>query len=110
MPLHKQQMRTASPADIEAFVVKLRAKIDYHYKRAFPGNSPPVISTTRGPRYVRVVKTIDGSKSVYCFVEIGTGNILKAAGWKTPALHSRGNIFDESALECCGMYGVAHLR
>jgi hypothetical protein len=54
-----------------------------------------------GRRYIRIVSGARGG-SVYCFVERETGNVLKSAGWKTPAKHVRGSIF---AKEFAG-YGV----
>ena len=48
---------------------------------------------------------------VHSFVEVATGNVLKAAGWKAPAKHARGNIWDDdggaSALVVTG--GVRYL-
>ena len=49
-----------------------------------------------GRRYVRIVTTSDGGngqRSVYCFVDITNGDILKSASWKAPAKHARGSIF-----------------
>src|SRR5262245_14317228 len=51
----------------------------------------------RGPKYARIVKN-DHQRSVFCFVELATGNILKAAGWKAPEKnHVRGNIANGAA-------------
>lgn len=63
-------------------------------------------------RYVRIVKSDDfGATSVYCFVDKTNGNVLKADGWKSPAKHARGNIYDEyNGLRCMGAYGPAYLR
>jgi hypothetical protein len=48
--------------------------------------------------------------SAHCFVEIATGDVLKAAGWKAPAKHARGNIYDESnGLKWMGPFGPAYL-
>lgn len=51
-----------------------------------------------GPVRLRIVKTedINGKsprRSVHCFIDRATGDILKAAGWKAPAPNARrGNI------------------
>jgi hypothetical protein len=37
-----------------------------------------------GIKYTRIVQTASGHRSVYCFVD-ASGNIYKAASWKTPA-------------------------
>ncbi len=46
----------------------------------------------KGKKYVRIVVANTAQRWVYCFVDIETGNILKAAGWKAPAKGIRGNI------------------
>lgn len=60
--------------------------------------------------------------SAYCFVALEDGqnkqlgqyrqgDVFKPAGYKAPARHARGNIFnDDNGLKCCGRYGVAYLR
>jgi hypothetical protein len=49
--------------------------------------------------------------SAYCFVEKETGDVFKAAGFKTPAKHARGNIYDEhNGLSMMGPHGPAYLR
>jgi hypothetical protein len=48
-----------------------------------------------GRRYAKVVVTDEGNRSVYCFVDTTTGDILKAANWKAPAKGVRGSIYAE---------------
>jgi hypothetical protein len=36
------------------------------------------------------------NRHVHAFVEIETGDLLKAAGWKAPAKGARGNILDDA--------------
>lgn len=62
-----------------------------------------------------------GSGSVMCFVlseatsdtrAIGPatqGDVMKPAGWKAPAKHPRGNIFNESGAACMSWTGAAYL-
>ena len=48
-----------------------------------------------GPKYARLVVVRHGETvghSVYCFIDMTTGDLLKSAGWKTPAKGARGNI------------------
>lgn len=75
--------------------------------------------TTGGKKYNRVVvddydkDTGDaiGHKSVWCFINKENGDVLKAASWKAPAKHARGNIFDkDNGLKFIGPYGPAYLR
>jgi hypothetical protein len=46
---------------------------------------------TPGKRFVRIVMHTP-SRSVHAFVDLTTGDLLKAAGWKEPAKGARGNL------------------
>ena len=79
---------------------------DYMAKN-FPNNPREEFTYTDGKRYVRVCH----GGSAYCFVDKTNGDVLKPAGWKAPAKHARGNIFDEAnGLATMGPYGPAYLR
>lgn len=66
----------------------------------------------RGQRFIRIAVAERGqNRSVWCFVDTTNGDVLKPAGWKKPAKHARGNIFDEwNGLKQCTGYGPAYLR
>jgi len=73
----------------------------------------PVVAYTTGPKYIRVYDVnMDGeARSVYCFIDRTNGDVLKAASWKIPAKHARGNIFDEhNGLARCNVNGPEYLR
>ena len=63
------------------------------------------LSLDKGRKFIKVVEGSVGSRRVWGFVSLvdGThkgmplkkGDILKAAGWRAPAKHSRGSIFDK---------------
>ena len=77
---------------IIAFAARLteEVKSDPFWTEGVPNLATPVYTVDpRGKKYARIVK--DG-ESVWGFVEIATGDIFKAAGWKAPAKHARGNI------------------
>ncbi len=81
--------------------------------RMYPRLTPDQITSRLGKRYAKVsrsgVDRPDGS--VHCFVDMTNGDVLKAASWKTPAKHARGNIFDDKhGLGRMGEYGPAYLR
>ena len=84
-----------------------------YMRKQFPKLTPNTISTTSGKRYLRVVRSdsLTAGRSVHCFVDLTNGDVLKAASWKAPAKHARGNIFDEhNGLGSMGEYGPAYLR
>ncbi len=48
-----------------------------------------------GRKYLRVVQTVTGGqRSVHCFIDKATGDVLKAAGWPRPAAGVRFNLLD----------------
>ena len=54
---------------------------------------------SQGVKNLRIVQRREaelcrGSESVYCFIDKETGDILKAASFKSAAKGARGNIFD----------------
>jgi hypothetical protein len=98
--------RQSTKQDLEAFVAKVQAFID----PTFSDGYRPTLTIDMGPKYVRIVENRPGQRSVYGFVEIATGNILKSAGWKAPAKHARGNIHDDDCLKACTPYGIVYLR
>jgi hypothetical protein len=97
-------------AKLAEFVPGLEALVGDYYRKAFPGNTLPKFSIERGVKYIRVVRA-DPHKSAYCFLDF-QGNIYKCEGWKKPAKHIRGSIFDEkfSFGKGLGPYGATYLR
>lgn len=63
-------------------------KVNAGYVR-FSHVKAPVLKYEVGNKYVKVVTP----SSVFCFVDRTTGDVLKAASWKAPAKHARGNLF-----------------
>ena len=64
-----------------------------------------------GVRYARIVIAGQVSRSVYCFIDLENGDILKAEGWKKPAKHARGNLGTPSGWNTAvTAYGGAYLR
>lgn len=66
-----------------------------------------------GKKYIRIVckHPIHEGGSAYCFLD-ADGNIYKPDGWKSPARHIRGSIFDPNFSIGKGLdkYGAAYLR
>lgn len=56
------------------------------------------------------VKMSTGNR-VYCFIDIRTGNVLKAESFSKPALHARSNVYDgDFGLSGVNEYGANYLR
>jgi hypothetical protein len=71
------------------------------------GRPCPKFGVDRLQKRIRIIS----EHSAHSFVDIETGDVLKAAGWKVPAKHARGNIFDESnGLKHIGPFGPAYLK
>lgn len=68
-----------------------------------------VVGFDKGSKYYRIWSEQGSSKSVYCFVEKETGDIYKAASWKIPAKHARGNIKDPT-MSGLTAYGAVYLK
>lgn len=70
------------------------------------------ITIDHGKRYVKLIITSKyEDKSVYGFVDKTNGDILKAASWKVPAKHARGNIYDENTYASAATtYGISYLK
>lgn len=90
---------------LDNFCVAAAVKINEHYKKHYPTLEVPHLSYefgTKTQKYVRIVQEDIGQRSVYCFVQVDNGDVLKAAGWKAPAKHARSNIYADD----CGVSGV----
>ena len=96
---------------LDTFVAGCQVIVTENDKRYENVNFDTKIAITRGRRYVKLVKSdFSESRSVYCFVDQTNGNVLKAASWKAPAKHARGNILNEdNGLSTMGPYGAAYL-
>ncbi len=84
-----------------------------HMARHFSRLAPDQITARVGKKYVKIIRSRVGGPdgSVHCFVDMTNGDVLKAASWKAPAKHARGNIFDDKhGLGRMCEYGPAYLR
>lgn len=100
---------------IKAFLDGAQTIVDKHY--ADSTYHPKLEIDPKGIKFVRIVRYdypqqvgFQGS-SVHCFIDKTNGDVLKAAGWKAPAKHARGNIYaEDQGLQNMGPYGPAYLR
>lgn len=68
-----------------------------------------------GRKYAKLISCdvrggVESAQSVYCFVDLGTGDILKAATWRAPAKHARGNVLRADRMQSVTAYGANYLR
>lgn len=71
----------------------------------------PTYGVEFGRKYARIVSNPGTSHaSAWGFIEILTGDILKANGWKGPAKHARGNIGTSQYGRGYTWTGPAYLR
>ena len=97
-------------AKISDFADRIQKLLDAHAKGMGPYADPPLISINWGRRYAKIVRT-DNQRSVYGFVDIASGDILKAASWSGPAKHIRGNINNpDKGMGACTPWGITYLR
>lgn len=67
-----------------------------------------------GRRYAKLI-SMDvrngetSAHSVYCFVDMTNGDILKAATWKAPAKHARGNVLSDERMNAVTAYGAVYI-
>ena len=98
-------------ADVTAYVAMLQVRQDA-YDTLNNHKFFSVFSATFGVKYVRIVKSsVNGSSSsAFAFLD-REGNVYKPDGWKRPAAHVRGNIYNVTdALQGTGIWGAAYLR
>lgn len=80
--------------ELDAFVLALTVAKAAHMKANFPSLKPETYSYSMGKKFAKVVS----ERSVFCFVDLANGDILKAAGYNAPAKNgSRGNIANGAA-------------
>ena len=89
----------------EQFLKAAQAKVNEVYC-----SGSNILTTEEGSKRIRVVSNYYG-KSVYCFVDKATGDILKAASWSVPAKGKRGSIYDpDHGASAVNEYGANYVR
>jgi len=92
---------------LSKFVDAAQQVMNKHYEDVGYVVKPAVLTTQDGKRYVKVIRY----DSVHCFVDKINGDVLKAASWRAPAKHARGNIFDEDlGASAMTQWGAKYLR
>lgn len=127
-PMHAT-MTKEIPAEIfsvELFVDHVNREIESYWKRCNYTISMPIVrAEILSDKWIRLnnKELRDGvykTTSVYCFIarqtystrgmgEIISGGIYKSAGFKVPAKHARGNIYDALTYSCANINGITYL-
>jgi hypothetical protein len=93
---------TAFDEALEDYRATAEGILRTHYDRNGYTFATPNIEITKGGRkYIKLIRTESnfetgepqGQTFVHSFVEVATGDIYKAASFKAPAKHARGNIY-----------------
>jgi hypothetical protein len=81
-----------------------------YYTEQFAVLESPTVEISMGKRFARIIKKRGLNMDAYGFIDLKNGDLLKSASWKAPAMHARGNIFNQDMLSGCGPYGMAYLK
>ena len=72
---------------IEKWVWQLCRSLEQNYQLRYPNSNTSVTFTMQfGRKYIKVIQD---NSSVHAFVDKKTGEVYKAASWKSPAKHVR---------------------
>lgn len=84
------------PNELDAFFESINAKVTATYLEKYPDTKANhyTLKLKIGMKFAKLVRVrgIEESGSVYAFIDLTNGDILKPASWKAPAKHARGNI------------------
>lgn len=104
-----------------------RCTEDYWTRNGYTHMAPPKHRANEiSDKWVRVVMVEERNSvwqdtSVFCFIclkdystkalgQLKTGDIHKAATFKAPAKHARGNVFNDDCSKCLTPWGIVYLK
>lgn len=115
-------LTSASPEVVD-FIVSVQRISDDNYNKNFPSLPHDKFYSERGSKFLAIDHLCsNGQRMVFCFIAacdsqskgmgmVKKGDILKPDGWKKPAKHARGNLFNaDKGIGCVGPYGVQYLK
>jgi hypothetical protein len=69
------------------------------------------LEISEGRKYIKVISARgEVSKSAWCFIDKRSGDIFKAANWRAPAKHARGNVNTPESYQGYSWTGPYYLR
>ena len=78
--------------------------VDYHVNKIEEINNNGVEDEyylETGRKYYKLIHKSGISRSVHCFINKTTGDVLKSASWNAPAKGVRYNLLDDNSRELC---------
>jgi hypothetical protein len=113
-------MTPAFKTALDSFMASAQAMIDRYMAEHFALQAKKLAIDPGGKRYLRIVERsglkVNGelpegaSRSCWAFIDLESGDVLKPDGWKRPAKHARGNIFNPNPVEGVSPYGPHYMR
>ena len=95
---------------LDSFLIKCQELVNEYMKQYSWNNK---LTVEKGRRYDKIVSKDDGSSAnqsrVWAFIDKTNGDILKPEGWKKPAKHARGNIYEEDRMLFVSYSGPAYM-
>lgn len=82
-------------AALHSWIMSVQNLIDEQYQTSYAKLTIPKLKYSEGKRYVKIIKHDKNNESVFAFIDLKNGDVLKPASWNAPAKHARGNLFDE---------------
>ena len=85
---------------VEAFLPRLQEQVKKNYlgwgqNSEFAQKNVPQLSLSYGTKFAKIIVIGHGQTSVFGFIDLTNGNLMKAAGRKAPAMNfPRGHISD----------------
>lgn len=76
-------------AALDGFVQALTEAKGRYMAARFPSLRKPTFTVTKGRKFAKVV---EDDRSVFCFIDLATGDLLKSASYNVPAKGARGHI------------------
>ncbi len=115
----EEALATRKPVTLDKlneFVKNVNGMRTSYYEKNMPDlpeiHRGTIVPENTSGKYARLVQQGPSQRSAFGFVNMETGSIHKAAGWKGPEKkHERGNVHDaHGGLKMIGPYGPQYLK
>ncbi len=105
------EIAAVNSLEVAEFVGRCQKIVRDYYEKHYQLLVVPTLAVEPGKRYFRIVQKQNSSCSAWAFIDSTNGDVLKAASYKAPAKHARGNLHDEhGGMKYIGVSGPAYLR